>query len=355
MPSGTTIESSLKGSDGAGISGITAPGEFQVRSIKVSDSLTCRVVSPDLNQYGWSRFLPGLPSIVPALKSLSSSSSSSSSHIPSRTELPSASPPSQLAASGEHDSHRNGNDRSKSYREGEEQDDERLTISTDINFMDLAYRLARNSYCIEGNMGCVFVRNIPQGRGGDNTPLDPPAQIVCQSVNTACLESFHSDSHAEANGVAACAAHGVSLSGTSCYVTRAPCSECFKLLCMARVSRIVCPQGPSSERCAEKVDALGIEWVCLQDNKAAAQARDKECAAFEDWERVAALRKERKKQRSLQRERKKKEKAERQAIADAKRKAKSSAIRNIDANACNAELQRTESRSGNKRARTQGN
>ena len=64
---------------------------------------------------------------------------------------------------------------------------------------------------------------------------------------------------------------------------------------------------------------MGIEWVCMRDSPDAARERDEECAAFEDWDRVALLRVERKKQRALQRAQKKKEKAER-AILEAKRK-----------------------------------
>ena len=249
------------------ISGETPPRAFQQRAVTLRAGVFCQAVSPDLNQYGWER-----------------SSSGGAAAAAAATQGGSMS-----------------------------------AATTDANFMDLAYRLARNSYCIEGNMGCVFVSNIPVGRGGDSRPLEPPAQIVCQSVNTACFNPFHSDCHAEANGVAACAAHGQPLSGTTCYVTRAPCSECFKLLCMARVKRIVCPQEPASKRCADKVEALGIEWVRMRDSQDAARERDAACAAFEDWDRIAALRVERKRQRALHREQKKTEKAKRVAL-EARRK-----------------------------------
>ena len=177
-------------------------------------------------------------------------------------------------------------------------------------------------------MGCVFVSNVPAGRGGGNSPSELPVQIVCQSVNTACFDPFHSDCHAEANGVAACAAHGQPLSGTTCYVTRAPCSECFKLLCMARVKRIVCPQVPASKRCADKVVELGMEWVCMRDSQDAARERDASCAAFEDWERVKLMRVERKRHRALQKERKKKEKAERMALEAMRKEAKTKRAKN---------------------------
>ena len=272
-------------------SGMTLPAQFKRASLPNASTAAAEfVVTPDLNQYGWFRIhnKSEFPSASARISKCSSSSTSSAT-VPQSISGPATRAP---------------------------------TPTVDENFMDLAYRLARNSYCIEGNMGCVFVRNIPVGSGGDTDPLSPPAQIVCQSVNTACFNPFHSDCHAEANAVAACAAHGQPLAGTTCYVTRAPCSECFKLLCMARVARIVCPQAPCSQKCADVVGKLSIEWVCIPDTKESSVKRDAECALLEDWEQVKLLRVERKRQRAMHRERKKKEKALRIAAEKSRREAK---------------------------------
>lgn len=183
--------------------------------------------------------------------------------------------------------------------------------SDDKSFMDLSYRIARNSYCVEGNMGCVIVKDT--------------SRIVAVTVNTALSTPWHSECHAEANAVAACAARGVSMKGTCCYVTKAPCKACFRLLCMAGVSRIVCPQ-TIGETMRDTATRIGIEWVSIRDTKEEERARDAHAACFEDKERVRFMRKERKRVRTMEKRQKRQRKEERRAIAEraAKRNAVSS-------------------------------
>ena len=76
-------------------------------------------------------------------------------------------------------------------------------LTVDRNYMNLAYCIARNSYCLEGNMGTVFVRGIAIGSGHH---VGPPLNltVVAQATNTALVHRFHSECHAEANAVSAC-------------------------------------------------------------------------------------------------------------------------------------------------------
>ena len=194
--------------------------------------------------------------------------------------------------------------------------------SVDANFMDLAYRLARNSYCVEGNMGCVYVRDIPQGSGQAAGPTAPRGTIVAESINSALVQRFHSECHAEANAVSACCRHGVSLAGTTCYVTRAPCTNCYRLIATAGVSRIVCPHDPASENCTESARKLGIEWIKLSPTNNELRIRDEEASKYEDTDRIQLLRKERKIVREEAKIKSRKRKAERQRELEQKQRLK---------------------------------
>ena len=62
--------------------------------------------------------------------------------------------------------------------------------STDENYTDLAYLVARNSTCKDGHMGCVLVRGVKPGSGGERVgevavetecvvgPVDRPVQVA---------------------------------------------------------------------------------------------------------------------------------------------------------------------------------
>ena len=157
--------------------------------------------------------------------------------------------------------------------------------SCDENFMDLCYRLARNSICVEGHMGCAIVRDPAMASG---------AAILARSTNAGISSPFSSETHAEANALSDCARRGVATDGATCYVTRAPCSACFHLLARSGIRRIVCPQTYTSDKVREVCERGDIAWVELADPADKREARDREAGALEDPERIAALRKKRK-------------------------------------------------------------
>ena len=166
--------------------------------------------------------------------------------------------------------------------------------------MDYAYRIARNSYCLQGNMGCLMVRNVRKGEGDRKYEKMPDEiEIIVRVVNAALLKPLLSDCHAEANAVSVCAATGTKLGeDVTCYVTKAPCTECFKLITMARIGRVVCPEPYTStpvQKCAER---LNMEWIQLRSSREEMNARDAHAAQFEDRERIQKLRMIRKNRRA---------------------------------------------------------
>ena len=185
--------------------------------------------------------------------------------------------------------------------------------TVDENFMDLVYMIARNSSCKDGHMGCVLVRGVPLGRGGERGHFggfesDEPAAavaaaedallhptVVMKSINAPLYGAFRSDLHAEALAVYECAKRGLATAGLSCYVTRAPCVNCYQTLAISGVSRMVSSQ-PSlpSKECTASAAVLGVEYVMQPDSPERSAERDKLGAENTDYQLVKAQRAERK-------------------------------------------------------------
>lgn len=163
-----------------------------------------------------------------------------------------------------------------------------------------------------------MVRNIAIGEGALVFEEKPSQiEIVMRVVNSALLKPLFSDCHAEANAVSVCAATGTRLGrDVTCYVTKAPCTECFKLLAMSMIGRIVCPESYTSIQVERCVKRLNIEWITLRSSREAMKARDEHAAQFEDKQRINALRNIRK--------------ARRRRVSEEKRKARENRKRKLE-------------------------
>ena len=100
-------------------------------------------------------------------------------------------------------------------------------------FMGLAILAKQRSACSRLKVGCVIVK--------DN-------RIVCMGYNgflpgaphCSRIRDNHEQStvHAEVNAVSDAASRGVSLKGSTAYITHYPCLNCFKTLVSAHVNKI---------------------------------------------------------------------------------------------------------------------
>jgi len=167
--------------------------------------------------------------------------------------------------------------------------------TVDANYLDLAYLIARNSTCKDGHMGCVIVAGVE--RDGGDAVGETAREIVTCTINSSLFGAHRSDCHAEANAVASCAANGAALRGRSCYVTRAPCVACYKLLAAAGIRRVVAPQPMASADCNASAAALGIECRAVVDTNARSAWREALARSHQDMHRVRELRAERKRLR----------------------------------------------------------
>jgi dCMP deaminase len=168
--------------------------------------------------------------------------------------------------------------------------------SIDINYLTLAQLLARNSNCIDGNMGCLFVKNIKQSHGNDliDVEYDEKNILIC-TINTSLFSNkCRSDVHAEANAISEAARCGLSLSNTTCYVTLTPCKNCYKLLQSSGISRIVSRTNPDSEEVIQNMKENNIEYVTIKHTIESSQYIDNLAKIHQDIDLIKTQRHKRK-------------------------------------------------------------
>eukprot|EP00457_Paulinella_chromatophora_P018618 gb/GEZN01019988.1/.p1 GENE.gb/GEZN01019988.1/~~gb/GEZN01019988.1/.p1 ORF type:complete len:223 (+),score=54.88 gb/GEZN01019988.1/:76-669(+) len=111
-----------------------------------------------------------------------------------------------------------------------------------------------------------------------------------------------SDVHAEVGAIAECARQGIRLDGSCAYVTMPPCSQCYRLLVRAGVTRIVSPSLSQSAKVMQNAEELGVECVVVPDTKSRREQRDKLAKENTDMDLVRALRAERKQRNYLRKQ-----------------------------------------------------
>jgi dCMP deaminase len=105
----------------------------------------------------------------------------------------------------------------------------------DTLYLDLAKRIALMSYAEKRKVGAIAVKNNNiLSFGFNGTPTGFPNK--CEDDYNKTLSYVI---HAEANLVSKAAAEGLSLRGSTVYVTTAPCDNCSLLLIQSGVSRVV--------------------------------------------------------------------------------------------------------------------
>ena len=165
-------------------------------------------------------------------------------------------------------------------------------LTVDENYVDLAFLVAKSSPAT-GRVGCAVVDEIDDG-----SARQAQGRIIAVGVNSGLYSHSAADCHAEANVVAESAGLGWPLRGSTCYVSKPPCNQCFSLLSVVGVARIVTPGGPpdytSKKSCvlgqSTVAAELGIEYVVVPCSTERIERRERLAAENRDWDRVYALR-----------------------------------------------------------------
>ena len=109
--------------------------------------------------------------------------------------------------------------------------------SWDEYFMSTAILIASRSSCERLNVGCVLVsggehknRIIAAGYNG----------FLAGAAHKSCVRDGHEQAtvHAEQNAISDAARRGVSVNGSTAYITHFPCINCAKILAAAGVKSV---------------------------------------------------------------------------------------------------------------------
>jgi dCMP deaminase len=137
-----------------------------------------------------------------------------------------------------------------------------MRASWDRYFMDIARVVASRSTCDRKNVGAVIVRDrtiLSTGYNGSIRGMPHCDEIGHMMESDHCVATIH----AEANAIIQAAKNGVSIDGSTVYVTASPCWSCFKSIANAGLTRIVYGEFYRDPRIFEVAARLGIELLHL--------------------------------------------------------------------------------------------
>lgn len=110
--------------------------------------------------------------------------------------------------------------------------------SWDQYFLKLAMLASERSTCPRMHCGCVLVKDrfvLATGYNG-SLPGHPHCEDVgCLVVDNHCVRT----NHAEVNALVQAAIHGISIKGSTAYITNMSCTTCAKALIAAGIVRVV--------------------------------------------------------------------------------------------------------------------
>lgn len=108
----------------------------------------------------------------------------------------------------------------------------------DQYFLRLCESVATRATCDRKHVGCIITKDrriLATGYNGSAVGQPHCDDIGHLMKNGHCVRTVH----AEANAIAQCAHHGVTVAGGTVYVTAFPCFYCTKLLVNCGIVRVV--------------------------------------------------------------------------------------------------------------------
>lgn len=140
--------------------------------------------------------------------------------------------------------------------------------SWDTYFMEITGVVAKRATCIRRSVGAILVKErhiLASGYNGPPAGLAHCSDVGClrdrMGIPSGERHELCRGLHAEMNALIQAAVHGISVEGSTLYVTHHPCSLCAKMLINARVERIVYGDEYSDELTRSILEESGIEMV----------------------------------------------------------------------------------------------
>lgn len=110
--------------------------------------------------------------------------------------------------------------------------------SWDTYFMGITFQVAKRSTCDRARVGAIIVKDrriLTTGYNGSPAGLPHCDDVGHLMVDGHCVRTLH----AEQNAILQAALHGVSVRGSTIYVTHQPCLTCAKMIINAGIVRVV--------------------------------------------------------------------------------------------------------------------
>lgn len=110
--------------------------------------------------------------------------------------------------------------------------------SWDEYFLKLAMLASERSTCPRMHCGCVLVKDrfvLATGYNGSIPGLSHCEDVGCLIVDNHCVRT----NHAEINALVQAVTHGVTIKGSTAYVTNMSCTTCAKALIASGIVRVV--------------------------------------------------------------------------------------------------------------------
>lgn len=144
-------------------------------------------------------------------------------------------------------------------------------ISWDEYFMQIAHLVSQRSTCLRRNVGAVIVKDKRMLATGYNGA--PSGVAHC--LDTGCLrEKLKIPSgqrhelcrglHAEQNAIIQASLYGISVKGSTFYVTNQPCVICAKMLINAGINEVVVSAGYPDELAMDFLKSAKIKFRVLK-------------------------------------------------------------------------------------------
>lgn len=131
-------------------------------------------------------------------------------------------------------------------REEEKKADEEIRPSWDEYFMEIAWLVSKRSTCLRRKVGAILVKDkriLATGYNGAPKGFKHCKEVGCirQKLNVPSGERHElcRGLHAEQNAIIQAAVFGVSIRGSTMYITTFPCSVCAKMIVNAEIKEVV--------------------------------------------------------------------------------------------------------------------
>lgn len=139
-------------------------------------------------------------------------------------------------------------------------------LSNDEYFMEMAYLVAKRSTCLRRNVGAVIVKDkriLSTGYNGAPKNLKHCEETGCLreqlKVPSGQRHELCRGVHAEQNAIIQSAIFGVSIKGSTIYITNFPCSVCIKMIINAGINEIVYDNYYDDELSLKIIEESGIK------------------------------------------------------------------------------------------------